>query len=68
MKQLLVYVQCVGSNGVLAQLGARNIRNVEATGSNPVYSILQGIVQFSYCGYVFLVFSMLKNQMRAVFK
>lgn len=39
MKQLLVYVQCVGSNGVLAQLGARNIRNVEATGSNPVYSI-----------------------------
>ncbi len=26
-------------NGVLAQLGARNIRNVEATGSNPVYSM-----------------------------
>lgn len=25
--------------GVLAQLGARNIRIVEATGSNPVYSI-----------------------------
>lgn len=27
-----------GTDGVLAQLGARNIRNVEATGSNPVYS------------------------------
>ncbi len=26
--------------GVLAQLGARNIRIVEATGSNPVYSII----------------------------
>ena len=25
--------------GVLAQLGARHIRIVEATGSNPVYSI-----------------------------
>ena len=25
--------------GVLAQLGARNIRIVEATGSSPVYSI-----------------------------
>lgn len=39
MKQILVYVQCAGTNGVLAQLGARNIRNVEATGSNPVYSM-----------------------------
>lgn len=29
----------VNENGVLAQLGARNIRNVEATGSNPVYSM-----------------------------
>lgn len=28
----------VSADGVLAQLGARNIRNVEATGSNPVYS------------------------------
>ena len=27
------------SYGVLAQLGARHIRIVEATGSNPVYSI-----------------------------
>ena len=26
--------------GVLAQLGARNIRIVEATGSNPVYSTI----------------------------
>ena len=26
-------------HGVLAQLGARHIRIVEATGSNPVYSI-----------------------------
>lgn len=29
----------VSADGVLAQLGARNIRNVEATGSNPVYSM-----------------------------
>ena len=28
------------SYGVLAQLGARNIRIVEATGPNPVYSII----------------------------
>ena len=31
-------------HGVLAQLGARNIRIVEATGSNPVYSILEALV------------------------
>ena len=33
---------CTGRfpSGVLAQLGARNIRIVEATGSNPVYSIV----------------------------
>lgn len=30
----------VSADGVLAQLGARNIRNVEATGSNPVYSTM----------------------------
>ena len=29
----------VSIDGVLAQLGARNIRNVEATGSNPAYSM-----------------------------
>ena len=33
----------VSADGVLAQLGARNIRNVEATGSNPVYSIQKQI-------------------------
>lgn len=31
--------------GVLAQLGARNIRIVEATGSNPVYSISEKIIK-----------------------
>ncbi len=46
--------------GVLAQLGARNIRIVEATGSNPVYSIIESIAQFRYCGYAFFIFGNLK--------
>ena len=41
--------------GVLAQLGARHIRIVEATGSNPVYSnrkplILQALRDFKIVG------------------
>ncbi len=37
---------CTGRfpSGVLAQLGARNIRIVEATGSNPVYSRPRAVV------------------------
>ena len=42
--------------GVLAQLGARNIRIVEATGSNPVYSITESIARFEDCSYTFLYF------------
>ena len=34
---MVLYIS--NSEGALAQLGARNVRNVEATGSNPVCSI-----------------------------
>ncbi len=42
--------------GVLAQLGARNIRIVEATGSNPVYSIWP--IPKIYTGYFYMLISL----------
>ena len=35
----IIYLYIHILKGALAQLGARNVRNVEATGSNPVCSI-----------------------------
>ena len=54
-------------SGALAQLGARNIRIVEVTGSNPVYSIFlfpyitpqvqyfQGIAEFTIVEHIFFL-------------
>ena len=47
----------VSADGVLAQLGARNIRNVEATGSNPVYSIRKANPNTVYQCSDFLLFA-----------